>query len=399
MKKIAVITGGLLPLPATKGGAIETLLQYLIDYNETKKDLHLDIYSIEETKAKEKSKKYKNSNFIYIKISNKINKILNIGQKIIKKLKLKKDPNFQLLYINKVCKKLKEENYDLILIESDNHFVNKISKVTKSPIVLYLHNDKLNDKTYNCKKIYDNCYNVITVSNYISSRVLTINGSSDGKVKTIYNGIDTNRFNVENKNKLKQEMRKQYNLEEDDFIFLFTGRIEKEKGVLELINAFNMLDNPRKKLMILGGSFYSNNKTTKYVREVKNIIANNKNIIVTGYIPAAEIYKYHYMCDVMVSPSQWEEPGSLVNQETFASGIPLLSSYSGGTPEYTKDTKAILINRGEKFVSDLSAAMNELMLDSKKCKEMSESQKKVSKYFSKERYCEDLYNYLYEVSK
>ena len=101
----------------------------------------------------------------------------------------------------------------------------------------------------------------------------------------------------------------------------------------------------------------------------------------------------------MVSPSQWEEPGSLVNQETFASGIPLISSYSGGTPEYTKDTKAILINRGEKFVLDLSTAMNELMCNQKKCQEMSESQKKVSKYFSKERYCEDLYNYLYEVSK
>lgn len=399
MKKIAVITGGLLPLPATKGGAIETLLQYLIDYNENQNELFLDIYSIKEAKAKEIAKDYKKSKFIYINISDKLNKILNIGFKIIKKLKIKKDPNFQLLYINKVCNKLKDENYDLILIESDNHFVNKISKVTKAPIILYLHNDKLNNKTYNCKKIYDSCYNIITVSNYISSRVLTIKGSNDDKVKTIYNGIDTNKFNVEDKNKLKKDMRKKYNLEEDDFIFLFTGRIEKEKGVLELVKAFNLLDNPRKKLMILGGSFYSNNKTTKYVREVKNVISNNKDIIVTGYIPSAEIYKYHYMCDVMVSPSQWEEPGSLVNQETFASGIPLISSYSGGTPEYTKDTKAILINRGEKFVLDLSTAMNELMCNQKKCQEMSESQKKVSKYFSKERYCEDLYNYLYEVSK
>ena len=40
MKKIAIITGGILPIPAVKGGAIETLLQYYIDYNEKQKQFY-----------------------------------------------------------------------------------------------------------------------------------------------------------------------------------------------------------------------------------------------------------------------------------------------------------------------------------------------------------------------
>lgn len=397
MKKIAVITSGLLPMPAVKGGAIETLLQYLIDENEIKQEFNFDIYSIYDEKALEISKKFKNSNFKYIKINKFFSFCYYNSCRVFRKTKINVDPNFQKLYIDKVCHNLKNNDYDLILIESDNHFVLPIKKVTKTPIILYLHNDKLNNQTKKCHEILNACYQVLTVSDYIKNRVLTVNSSEEKKVISILNGIDTSKFKLNNRPVIRKELREKYNLNQDDFIFLFTGRIEPNKGVLELVKAFNKIKNKKAKLLILGGSFFSSNVKTEYVKKIEKEIDGNENVIVTGYVEYKDIPKYHAMSDCMVSPSQWEEPGSLVNQEAFASGLPLISSYSGGTPEYTKDTSAILIHKGSNFISNLSTQMENLIDDKKLQHEMSESELKVSNYFSKERYCNDLIAYLKKV--
>lgn len=393
MKKIAVITAGLLPIPAIKGGAIETLLQYAIDYNEDEKDFLYDIYSIYDVNAEEVAEKYKNANFKYINVNNFLNRIYYNLCRIIRKLGFK-DPNFQLPYIAKVCKNLKENNYDLILIESDNHFVLPVKKSTNTPIILYLHNDKLNSDTKEANKILNACSHILTVSDYIKSRVLTVDNQKYDKVTTILNGIDTTMFQLEDRQTIRKQLREKYHIGENDFVFLFTGRIEPNKGVLELVQAFNKIESNRARLMILGGSFFSSNKKTKYVRNVEDVIGNNKRVITLGYIAYKEIPKYHILSDCMVSPSMWEEPGSLVNQEAFASGLPLISSYSGGTPEYTKNTKSILIKKDDNFIQNLSKEMENLIENGNLQKEMKEAGIKESKYFSKGRYCKDFAKFL-----
>ena len=107
MKKLAVITGGLLPMPSIKGGAIETLLQYLIDYNETTSNFEFEIYSIYDKNAEKVSKKYVNSKFKYININKFKGKVYFNIFRILRKLGFK-DPNFQKLYIRKVCEEIKK---------------------------------------------------------------------------------------------------------------------------------------------------------------------------------------------------------------------------------------------------------------------------------------------------
>lgn len=65
--KLAVITSGFLPVPASKGGAVETLLMNLLLENEGETDLEFNIFSIYDEKAIEDSKKYRKANFIFIK--------------------------------------------------------------------------------------------------------------------------------------------------------------------------------------------------------------------------------------------------------------------------------------------------------------------------------------------
>ena len=58
MKKICFITQCALPIPTVKGGAVETLVEYLLDENEIDKNLKFTVYSIADKEAKKISKKY-----------------------------------------------------------------------------------------------------------------------------------------------------------------------------------------------------------------------------------------------------------------------------------------------------------------------------------------------------
>ena len=58
--KIAFITSGLLPIPASKGGAIETLLDSFIEENERNdKNIEIVVYSIYDKDAKKNVKRFK----------------------------------------------------------------------------------------------------------------------------------------------------------------------------------------------------------------------------------------------------------------------------------------------------------------------------------------------------
>ena len=61
---IAIVAPNILPIPAVKGGAIETLMENLIKQNEIFNEIDLTIYTIFDSEAKKKSLQYKNTDFI-----------------------------------------------------------------------------------------------------------------------------------------------------------------------------------------------------------------------------------------------------------------------------------------------------------------------------------------------
>ena len=62
--KVCIILPKGLPVPATKGGAIETLMHDIASCNEVYNKLDITIVSTYEVKAYEESKKFKNTKFI-----------------------------------------------------------------------------------------------------------------------------------------------------------------------------------------------------------------------------------------------------------------------------------------------------------------------------------------------
>ena len=67
MRKIAIILpGDKLPLPSVKGGAVESLVQCLLDYNEKYHTYNFVVFSVYNEEAALKSRSYKHTDFKYI---------------------------------------------------------------------------------------------------------------------------------------------------------------------------------------------------------------------------------------------------------------------------------------------------------------------------------------------
>ena len=77
--KIGILTAdsnGCFPVPASKGGAVSTLIESLIRENSEKGLAELTIFSYYDEKAYKKSRKYSNVNFIWVKAVEKSKTIL-----------------------------------------------------------------------------------------------------------------------------------------------------------------------------------------------------------------------------------------------------------------------------------------------------------------------------------
>lgn len=138
------------------------------------------------------------------------------------------------------------------------------------------------------------------------------------------NGIDTQgKFNPENidADKLKQ-YREKYGISDDDWVVGYTGRLVRDKGIIELVRAFHKLgeNHPHMKLLLMG-MFEERDALPD---DVKEKILHDKSVIYTGFINEDQQY-FYAMMNVYVLPSYREgfPTGTL---EAQSMGIPVITT-------------------------------------------------------------------------
>ena len=71
LKRICLIAPGLLPVPATQGGAIETLMTSIVNQNELYKELDLTVVTTFDDESKRLAKSLHYTKFVLIPSTNK----------------------------------------------------------------------------------------------------------------------------------------------------------------------------------------------------------------------------------------------------------------------------------------------------------------------------------------
>jgi len=180
--------------------------------------------------------------------------------------------------------------------------------------------------------------------------------------------------------------RKKYGLNIDDVVFLYTGRLVKEKGIEELIRAFNKINNKKFKLLVTGSIGYGKTTKNKFTKKLQQLSENNKNIIYTGYIDYSDIHKLYMISDCGIVPSIWEEPFALTVIEHLSSGHPVIITESGAMPELITNQCSIIVKKDEdKIVEELINAIYNIEKMIKE-KDISDICIKQAQQFSKDKY-------------
>ncbi|MBT2581227.1 glycosyltransferase family 4 protein [Planococcus sp. ISL-109] len=160
---------------------------------------------------------------------------------------------------------------------------------------------------------------------------LAINDRFSPKEKTIHlsNGVDIwSKFNRDMVT--TPTLRKEVEIEENDVVFTFIGRLVKEKGVFELLQAFNKLrqEDPNVKLVLIGGLLDSERDQESFA-ELQTLLTS-QGVIQLGF--RNDTPELLSISDVFVLPSHREGlPRSII--EAMGMNLPIIASNIRGCRE------------------------------------------------------------------
>lgn len=344
MKKIAIVAPQTLPVPPLRGGGIQNGIWEIIKHFK-KYEIH--IISAYDPKL-DKLPSYEQHNNIYfhrIYLPQWKKDLINFFYAKF---------NFHYPYARVSAKILNKVKPDIVHIRSRLWLLPYYKKLLRFPhkTILHHHNHYFVDmKEEKVKEILNDVDAFVGVSDYTVKIEVSDRFPEYKKMCTyIHNGIDVDKFLPRPKLKDAQ-LLEQLKIKVSDIVFIFVGRLSPSKGVHTILKAFNKMipDNPDLKLMIVGSSWFGENKENEYTTLLKELTEPIKdNVIFTGFVGRDKIQEYYRLADCYIGPSVFHDPSPNTCYESSAMELPIIASKRGGIPEIILEGKTgILVDDPE----------------------------------------------------
>ena len=393
---IADSNGGY-PVPATKGGAVSTLVEHLVRENNDKQRVDLTIMSFYDLDAENKAMLYyQNVNFVWVSrpvlvraidwLVLNVVKVLFPGKKLLSFMSI----GSLLWYIWNASRLLKKKSYEKVVLENNIPLAWAI-KLSGYQGDYYYHLHNTPRTNAGRKDVLEGCRGFLCVSrsvgNDICNQMNPIGPVPYDKIKVVYNCVDTNHFCQKKVD--RQSFSQRFGIKEDDRIVAFVGRLSEEKGIDQLLLSLDYVKTKNLKVLIVGSLMYNNNMKDTYQKKLTKLANRHSNMIIfTGYISQQELPDIYNFADISVLPSMWDEPAGLTMIESLVCGTPVITTRSGGIPEYVEGG-AILLDRSENLPQDIANSIDLLLSDDEIYQSYSKTgMEKIKKNFSTELYLE-----------
>lgn len=153
-------------------------------------------------------------------------------------------------------------------------------------------------------------------------------------------GVDLSQCDAFDHKIMRNELRKRWSIPENAFVYGYVGRINRDKGINELIKAFQMLQSEINNIyLVLVGMIDNTNpideSNLKYARE-------NPQIVLTGNVSRDQVYPHMTIFDVLVHPTYREGFGKVL-QEAMGVGIPIITTNVPGPSEVVENNVSGLL--------------------------------------------------------
>jgi glycosyltransferase involved in cell wall biosynthesis len=161
------------------------------------------------------------------------------------------------------------------------------------------------------------------------------NGVKKDLIEVVPNGVDVQKFKIQNsKFKITIENSK-VDIKEDDKIIITVSRLVGKNGIGDLIEAMNILktQNPelKAKLLILG-----NGPLEEKLKFQVSSFKLQDQVFFLGHKTHEDLPQYFALADIFVRPSLSEGLGNSF-LEAMASGVPIIGTRVGGIPDFLSD--------------------------------------------------------------
>lgn len=221
----------------------------------------------------------------------------------------------------------------------DGFAVSKISKWLKRPYLLYVLGsdiDRLDDfpeLQRNTKEACDKADSVIAVSDYLKKKVVA-RGVEESRIRVIKMGIDKSLFNDHIEYPLPEDVK---DIGSKSF-FLFVGNLKRDKGVLDLLKAFQEADLHNSSLVYVGAG-PEEGELRKYIDDY-NL---GDRVKLVGRKPKQEVAAYMSHAKCLVLPSYHEGLPNVLN-ESICLGTPVVATDVGGIPEVVTENGGEMVS-------------------------------------------------------
>lgn len=250
-------------------------------------------------------------------------------------------------YGERMWQRLRAAGSDLIHIHNEPKLLSMLAPHLlkhRLPVVVHVANDKPVPA-----HLLPLVRHWVACSRYMADWLINDVGVAAERVSVIHTGVNVGtrqaawQLPVEE----RQALRSRWGVNPNDFVFLFAGRLVKEKGVQELLDAFEMLNASASrpvKLLVAGNVRDSNdpkNEKAAYGRKMTSRIADMDNVHWVGSLHPDAMHDFLLAGDAFVMPSLWHDPFPTVMLEAACAGLPIIAGRRGGITEFLEGCPGI----------------------------------------------------------
>lgn len=151
-------------------------------------------------------------------------------------------------------------------------------------------------------------------------------------------GIDLDKFDIKQKEQFRRFIREKYNIPDDAFVYIFVGRVKRDKGINELLEAYRKSSEKRPSYLFVLGRNEIEEGVDKALYDWS---CSQENIIYTGEV--SDVEKYLSASDCYILPSYREGFGMSVI-EAQAMGVPvIITDIPGPVDGIKKDETGLIV--------------------------------------------------------
>lgn len=216
---------------------------------------------------------------------------------------------------------------------------------------------------------------IIAISQMVRSDMASFYGINEKEIELIYNGVDTEKYNVDTRERLRGPIRRQLGISDDHIAFLFVSYDLRKKGIVPLIEATAELkksDVRNLKVLVVGERPYHS------VLRLVSKLGLKDIVLFMG--PTMNPEEYYASCDVLVLPTYYDAC-SLVVIEAMCCGLPVITTVFNGAAGIITNGKDGYVISHPPVHTELAQGVKALM-SQERLKEMSRAASSTGEKYS-----------------